>query len=96
MNSISCSAIRSRNVIRFFYDGGSRTAEPFCHGASRAGNDFLRVYQIGGHCESGNPDCLNNANISYMLLFQISKESDFNYAFGRKGSLWENKYYKKL
>ena len=55
MNSIICSAIRSHNVIRFYCDGGYRTAEPFCHGASRAGNDLLRAYQTGGHSESGNP-----------------------------------------
>ena len=34
MNSIICTAIRSHNVIRFYYDGGCRPAEPFCHGVS--------------------------------------------------------------
>ena len=55
MNSIICSAIRSHNVIRFYCDGGYRTAEPFCHGASRAGNDLLRAYQIGGYSDSDDP-----------------------------------------
>ncbi len=54
MNSIICSAIRSHNVIRFYYDSGYRTAEPFCHGAGSAGNDLLRAYQTDGHSESGN------------------------------------------
>lgn len=55
MNSTICSAIRSRHVIRFFYDGGSRTAEPFCHGESRDGNALLRAYQTAGYSQSGQP-----------------------------------------
>jgi hypothetical protein len=54
MNSTLCSAIRSRRVIRFYYDGGFRTAEPFCHGADTEGHDLLRAYQTGGYSESAS------------------------------------------
>lgn len=54
MNDKLCSAIDSKKVIRFLYDGGQRLAEPFCHGKGKQGQDFLRAYQVGGYSESGN------------------------------------------
>lgn len=50
-----CRAIQSQRVVRFSYDGGSRTVEPFCHGTSTAGNEVLRGYQTGGYSSSGEP-----------------------------------------
>lgn len=55
MNSIICSAIRSKQVIRFDYGGGLRILEPFCYGVSASGNELLRAYQIGGYSLSGEP-----------------------------------------
>lgn len=55
MNQTICSAIRSRQVIRFYYNGGFRIAEPFCYGISKAGHELLRAYQTGGYSESGEP-----------------------------------------
>ncbi len=55
MNQTICSAIRSKQTIRFDYNGGFRTVEPFCYGVTAAGSDVLRGYQTGGHSESGNP-----------------------------------------
>lgn len=54
MNTNICAAIAKRAVIQFYYDGGTRTVEPHCHGTSRSGNEVLRGYQIAGHSESGN------------------------------------------
>ncbi|VVB89181.1 Uncharacterised protein [uncultured archaeon] len=53
MNPAICSAIRSKQTISFDYNGGSRTVEPFCHGATAAGNEVLRGYQIIGYSISG-------------------------------------------
>jgi hypothetical protein len=55
MNSLLITAIRERKVIRFYYKGGYRFAEPHCYGASKEGNELLRAYQTGGYSESGNP-----------------------------------------
>lgn len=55
MNTTICSAIRSKQIITFYYDGGERSVEPFCYGVSSAGNEVLRGFQIGGYSESGNP-----------------------------------------
>lgn len=55
MNPLLCSAIRNRRVVTFYYDGGRRTVEPYCHGASEAGHDLLRGYQIAGFSKSGTP-----------------------------------------
>ena len=54
MDPTICSAIESRSVISFYYNGGMRTVEPFCHGGGRRGQDLLRGYQIEGYSESGN------------------------------------------
>ncbi len=51
-NAVVCQAIESRKVLRFFYNGGFRTVEPFCHGVSTAGNFVLRGFQSGGYSES--------------------------------------------
>ncbi len=32
MNALCCKAILERKVIRFYYDGGYRFAEPHCYG----------------------------------------------------------------
>jgi len=53
MNSLICDAIARRKVIRFFYGGGFRVAEPFCYGIGTSGNELLRVFQIDGHSRSG-------------------------------------------
>ena len=55
MNASICAAIRRREVIELWYDGGARTVEPYCHGISTAGNEVLRGYQTDGYSESGQP-----------------------------------------
>lgn len=37
-----CEAIKEHKIMRFWYNGGFRTVEPFCYGRSTAGNDVLR------------------------------------------------------
>jgi len=64
-----CEAIRARTVVRFSYDGGSRTVEPYCHGVSPTGNEVLRGYQTGGYSSSGNP-------VGWRL-FEIAKIASF-------------------
>lgn len=55
MRTTVCDAIESRAILRFSYDGGVRTVEPYCHGISTAGHEVLRAYQIGGYSQSGDP-----------------------------------------
>lgn len=55
MNHDICDAITALPVVEFMYRGLPRIVEPFCHGISRAGNEVLRAYQVGGASESGNP-----------------------------------------
>ena len=51
-----CSAIRSRHLIEFYYNGGSRLAEPFCYGEIAPGdNEVLECYQVSGYSEFGEP-----------------------------------------
>lgn len=54
MNSSICSAIRSRAEISFNYKNTTRTAEPHCHGTSRAGHEVVRAYQTSGGSRTGH------------------------------------------
>lgn len=53
MDAVICGAIGDRAEIRFSYDGGTRTAEPHCHGISLTGKEILRGYQTGGFSRPG-------------------------------------------
>lgn len=55
MNATVCQAIASRKMLQFYYDGGTRVVEPYCHGISAAGNELLRAYQVSGFRQSGDP-----------------------------------------
>lgn len=50
-----CKAIKNREIIQFYYDGGIRIVEPFCYGENSKGNLVLSGYQIGGYSSSGDP-----------------------------------------
>jgi hypothetical protein len=54
MKPLICTAISSKKIISFYYNGGFRTLEPFCYGVSPAGIEVLRAYQTGGYSKSGN------------------------------------------
>ena len=54
MRAKICSAIKSKNVIKFYYNGGTRVVEPFCYGVHKTTeNEVLRGYQMGGYSEAG-------------------------------------------
>lgn len=50
-----CSAMSSRQVIRFYYHGGLRCVEPYCYGELAYHTESLLCYQIHGHYEYGGP-----------------------------------------
>ena len=47
------TAIQSRNLLSFVYDGFRRTVEPHTYGMDAKGHMALRAYQVGGGSESG-------------------------------------------
>jgi hypothetical protein len=47
------SAIQSRNLLSFVYDGFLRTVEPHTFGVDAKGHAALRAYQVAGGSESG-------------------------------------------
>jgi hypothetical protein len=51
---VLCSAISSRHLVGFDYDGHHRIVEPHCHGAGPGGQQFLRAYQVAGHSATGH------------------------------------------
>jgi hypothetical protein len=75
MNANICGAIRSKQVIRFYYDGGIRIVEPHCHGTSLAGNEVLRGYQTGGYSQSGNPRAWKLFEVEKISSLQLAGET---------------------
>jgi len=54
MSKVITDAIKNKQVIEFYYDGGPRTVEPHCFGTTTAGNPGLRGYQTAGYSSSGS------------------------------------------
>jgi predicted DNA-binding transcriptional regulator YafY len=46
-------AIQEKRLLRFWYDGYSRTVEPHTLGSDFKGHKALRAYQVGGGSSSG-------------------------------------------
>ena len=61
-----CKAIRERRIVRFHYEGGNRTVEPYAYGTTASGNECLAGYQTGGYSTGGEP--------SGWLLYEVSKK----------------------
>lgn len=74
MNSTICNAITKKQVLEFYYDGGIRTVEPFCHGISTAGNEVLRGFQKGGYSESGNSHTWKMFKVDEITSISIKNE----------------------
>ena len=55
MGAEICSAIESKQIIKFYYRGGFRTVEPFCYGVTGIGSEVLTCYQVGGYSELDDP-----------------------------------------
>lgn len=71
------SAIESRKILSFNYEGGQRFVEPYCYGRNHKGNELLRAYQIRGFSRSDTP--------TGWKLFRVDKISNLkadNTAFG--------------
>lgn len=66
MNFDICDAIKNRQVIQFYYDGGTRIVEPFCFGENSKGNLVLRGFQIGGYSSSGQSEAWKLFKVSDM------------------------------
>ena len=75
MNSTVCTAIQGKKVMRFYYDGGYRLAEPHCHGVSKDGNELLRAYQVGGHSESGQTEGWKLFRLDELSSLSITDQS---------------------
>jgi hypothetical protein len=50
-----CEAIAGRRIVRFYYEGGFRSAEPYIYGLSEEEIEYVLVYQIGGVSSSATP-----------------------------------------
>jgi predicted DNA-binding transcriptional regulator YafY len=74
IKNIICSAIKSKQLIQFNYDDGTRIVEPYCYGLSKNDKEILRAYQIKGDSKSGHPVGWKLFNASKMKNITISNE----------------------
>jgi hypothetical protein len=79
MNEIICTAIKSRLVIQFRYEGELRIVEPFVLGYHKnAGNLVLRSYRVGGYSKSDRESpwrLFDVNNITELILTDIKAQS---------------------
>jgi hypothetical protein len=54
VNQTICDAIEKRRLIRFEYDGLTRTLEPHAHGFNSNRREFVRGFQVAGESHSGD------------------------------------------
>ena len=71
---IICSAIKSKELIQFNYDKGTRLVEPYCFGLSKNDKEILRAYQIKGSSKSGHPEGWKLFNSSKIEDLKINNE----------------------
>ncbi len=69
-----CNAIKSKHILEFRYEDGTRIVEPYCYGESSKGNKVLRAFQLKGHSKSGNPQGWKLFNVKKMENVEINHE----------------------
>jgi len=55
LSDIACSALRAGKVLELRYDGFGRSVEVHAVGFSKEGHKLMRVWQIRGGSDSGEP-----------------------------------------
>jgi hypothetical protein len=55
MNAVLCKALAERLKLQLVYDWGHRIVEPHAYGIGDERQELLRVYQVGGASQSGEP-----------------------------------------
>lgn len=50
-----CEGVEGRRLISLSYRGRNRLVEPYCHGFSPDGTEFLVAFQRSGESSSGQP-----------------------------------------
>ncbi|MNS48274.1 hypothetical protein D3C72_808390 [compost metagenome] len=56
MQETIISAINSKFVISFSYNGETRIVEPHCFGSTKSGSSVLRAFQTAGGSSSGDSE----------------------------------------
>ncbi|MBU1706300.1 WYL domain-containing protein [bacterium] len=73
MNRQIYRAINSKFILEFWYNGGTRTVEPFCYGVDHEGNEVLRGYQTRGYNETGRSEEWKLFNVEKISSIKTSE-----------------------
>ena len=55
LHTVACIALRAKKRLELRYDGFARVVEVHAVGATKDGNDVMRVWQVRGGSVSGQP-----------------------------------------
>ena len=74
MNRQIYRAINSKFILQFWYNGGTRTVEPFCYGIDLEGKEVLRGYQIKGYNETGRAQEWKLFKVEKVMSLEITNQ----------------------
>jgi hypothetical protein len=70
-----CEAIAGKRIIRFYYEGGFRSAEPYIYGLSKDGVEYVLVYQVGGVSSSAKPEGWKRLRVEKIDELNVSTDT---------------------
>jgi hypothetical protein len=70
-----CEAIAGGRVIRFYYEGGFRSAEPYIYGLSKDEVEYVLVYQISGVSSSAKPEGWKRLRVEKIDQLNVAAET---------------------
>jgi hypothetical protein len=67
-----CEAIATRRIVRFYYEGGFRSAEPYIYGLNKDELEYVLVYQTSGVSSSAKPEGWKRLRVEKIDQLDIS------------------------
>lgn len=74
MNSVICGAIGEHRLLRLNYHWGQRIVEPHAYGLNDNGHELMRVFQVSGASESGEPHGWKLLRVDEIHGLEVLKE----------------------
>jgi hypothetical protein len=75
LRSELCEAIAGRRIVRFYYEGGFRSAETYIYGLSTDGIEYVLVYQVNGVSSSDKPEGWKRLRVEKMDELIVSDDT---------------------
>lgn len=70
-----CDAIAGRRIVRFYYEGGFRSVEPYIYGLSKDEIEYVLVYQVSGVSSSAKSEGWKRLRVEKIDELNIATET---------------------